>query len=127
MWAEVPVHRRPNPVIAAAIGGVIGASLRWLSALPFDFERGDFPWIVLFVNLVGSLAIGAAAMRVPRGSLQWAFIVTGVLGGFTTMSGFALAFNDLVDAGRTAAAFTYLGVTMAGGVTAVLLGERGAR
>ena len=95
--------------------------------MPFDLQRGDFPWIVLFVNLVGSLAIGAAAMRVPRGSTAWAFIVTGVLGGFTTMSGFALAFNDLVDTGRTAAAFTYLGVTMAGGVGAVLLGERGAR
>ena len=127
MWAEVPVPRLQNPVVAAAVGGVIGASLRWLSAVPFDIERGDFPWIVLFVNLAGSIAIGAAAARVARGSLAWAFIVTGVLGGFTTMSGFALAFNDIVDAGRTAAAFTYLGVTMAGGVAAVLLGERGAR
>ena len=46
--------------------------------------------IVLFVNVVGSLAIGVAAARVARGSIAWAFIVTGVLGGFTTMSGLAV-------------------------------------
>ena len=62
-----------------------------------------------------------------RGSLSWTFTVTGLLGGFTTMSGFALAFNDLIIADKMAAAIVYLTVTMTGGVAAVLIGERTAR
>ena len=112
---------------AAAIGGVVGASFRWLIAQPLEMERGEFPWGVLAVNLIGSLLIGIAAARLIRGSLSWAFTVTGVLGGFTTMSGFALAFNDLFAADKTAAAIFYLTVTMAGGISAVLIGEKVAR
>ena len=79
------------------------------------------------VNLVGSLLIGIAAAHMIRGSLSWTFTVTGLLGGFTTMSGFALAFNDLIIADKMAAAIVYLTVTMTGGVAAVLIGERTAR
>jgi len=98
--------------------------LRWLAALPYDLSRDDFPWDDLTVNLLGSLVIGVAAARMVRGTIGWAFAVTGVLGGFTTMSGFALAFNDLLRVGRTPAALVFLFVTMAGGVVALLVGEK---
>lgn len=93
-------------------------------AVPYDLARDEFPWDDLTVNLLGSLVIGVAAARMVRGTIGWAFAVTGVLGGFTTMSGFALAFNDLLRAGRTPAALVFLFVTMAGGVVALLVGEK---
>ncbi len=93
-------------------------------SIPFDLDRDQFPWDDLTVNLLGSLLIGVVATRTVRNTVGWAFAATGVLGGFTTMSGFALAFNDLLRAGRTPAAITYLVVTMAGGVVALLAGAR---
>ena len=114
-------------LLAAALGGVIGATLRWAVSLPYHVDRGEFPWDDLTVNLLGSLAIGVAAARLARSTISWAFIVTGILGGFTTMSGFALAFNDLIRDDRATAALVYVIVTMTGGVAAILLGEKLSR
>jgi CrcB protein len=125
---ETPFPRiEVRSLTAAALGGMIGASCRWAVAQPLAFEPGEFPWDGLFVNVLGCLLIGAAAARLVRGTVGWAFAVTGVLGGFTTMSGFALGFNDLIAADRTVAAIAYFVVTMAGGVLALLAGRRFAR
>ncbi len=111
---------------AVATGGVIGAGMRWLAGVPFEVTPGTFPVRTLVVNLLGCLLIGVAAHRLPRESLAWAFAVTGVLGGFTTMSAFAQELNDLADADRTGLLVVYLAATLGGGVLAVLLGERGS-
>lgn len=110
-----------------AAGGALGAAARWAVGAPFDLARDAFPWTTLLVNLVGCLAIGAVSRRLVPGSLAWAFTVSGVLGGFTTMSLFAVELLDLLDAGRGAAAFAYLVLTLLGGTVAVLLPERGLR
>lgn len=48
----------------------------------------DFPWGILAVNLLGSLAIGVVAARVPE---EWRWVVgTGFLGGFTTFSAWSI-------------------------------------
>jgi CrcB protein len=80
-----------------------------------------WPWHTLIVNLVGCVLIGIAARRVQRGSLHWDFAVTGVLGGFTTMSAFAVELNAMVDTERTSLAVIYAVVTIAAGVGATLL------
>jgi CrcB protein len=112
---------------AAALGGVIGAALRWGVAQPFGLDPEEFPLDDLIVNVIGCVLIGIAAARMVRGSVGWAFAVTGVLGGFTTMSGFALGFNDLIAADRVALAIAYFVVTMTGGVLGVLAGRVVAR
>ena len=56
-----------------------------------------------------------------HGSIRWDFLVTGVLGGFTTMSSLATDLNQLIDADRPGRAAAYLLVTVAGGVGAVAL------
>lgn len=71
------------------------------------------------VNVFGCLAIGVAANRLERGSLQWDAIITGLLGGFTTMSSFAVELNDFVDLDRTGTAIAYGGVTIASCAAAV--------
>ncbi|MGI9643720.1 MAG: FluC/FEX family fluoride channel [Ilumatobacteraceae bacterium] len=112
--------------VAVAAGGVIGAGMRWLAGVPFDVTPGTFPVRTLVVNLVGCLLIGIAAQRLRRESVAWAFTVTGILGGFTTMSAFAQELNDLADADRTGLLIAYLVATVGGGMLALLIGERGA-
>ena len=88
------------------MGGAIGTSIRWSVAWAFDtmgsgHEPGTWPWATLTVNLVGCLLIGFAARSVVRGTTAWAFVATGVLGGFTTFSALAVELNDLADADRS--------------------------
>lgn len=110
--------------LAVALGGAIGAGVRWLAGVPFEVTPGTFPMRTLVVNVLGCLLIGAAAGRLHRESLAWAFAVTGVLGGFTTMSAFAQELNDLVDADRGGLMVVYLVTTLAGGMLALLAAER---
>ena len=115
----------PRVLAAVALGGVIGATGRWMVGEALPAEPGTWPWATLVVNLLGALAIGFAARGVERDSLRWALLVTGVLGGFTTFSALAVELNDLVEAERTAVAVVYGGVTLAAGVAATLVAGLG--
>jgi len=105
-------------------GGAVGATGRWGVGLLFlepSLDLVRWSWATLVVNLLGCLLIGFAARRVARGSLSWDGLVTGVLGGFTTMSAIAVQLNDFADAGRTSMLVGYLVVTLVGGVGATWL------
>jgi len=107
-----------------AAGGVLGAGARWAIAAQLLPDLSDgFPWVILGVNAVGCFLIGLVSTRVPRGSLAWAFIATGLLGGFTTMSSFAVALNDLATEGRDGAAVMYALATVATGFAALAAAE----
>jgi CrcB protein len=73
------------------------------------------------VNLIGCVAIGLMARRVAVGTVTWAFVVTGLLGGFTTYSAFAVELTQLVDAHRAGIAVAYAGVTLIAGLAATAL------
>jgi CrcB protein len=108
-----------------AIGGVIGSSARWAVIEFADVTTPEqFPWHTLAINLIGCLLIGATASRLQRDTTAWAFVVTGVLGGFTTMSSFAVELNNFADDGQTGTIVAYLGLTVVGGLAALLLAER---
>jgi CrcB protein len=109
-------------MVAVALGGSIGASGRWAIGSTYDVTPGGWPWPTLVVNIVGCLLIGVASRRLKRGSLRWDVIVTGLLGGFTTMSSFAVELNDMVDLDRTGTAVVYGAVTLMAGAAAVSLG-----
>jgi CrcB protein len=76
------------------------------------------------VNVVGCTLIGLAARRLTIGTAGWAFAVTGVLGGFTTYSTFAVELNDLAEADRFPMAVCYGAVTIAAGVAATFVAHR---
>lgn len=112
--------------LAVAIGGSLGALLRWLVGLVvleaqrrFAMGPGTLPIGTLTVNLVGCLAIGWVAGRLDSG-LDWtpvarAFVLVGVLGGFTTFSSFALEATQLARDGRVGLGLAYLlGAPVAG-------------
>jgi len=84
-----------------ALGGAIGAVLRWGAGLALPFPFGT-----LAVNVVGALAIGL--LWAGLASRLHPLLITGVLGGFTTFSAFTLDTLRLVEGGRLGAAGLYV-------------------
>lgn len=125
--ADVPAWSvEARTAAGVAVGGAIGATARWLIGVPLRGttpELDSFPWSTFLVNVIGCLLIGVASVRLAESHRFRPFLVTGVLGGFTTMSAFAVELNDLADASRNGVAAAYLAVTLVTGACAVLAGE----
>lgn len=86
----------------------------------------SFPVSTFAVNLIGCFAIGLLwgmeSARATMGEGTRAFLMVGLLGGFTTFSAFGLESFDLVRQGRIDIALLYSGGSMLGGILAVGLG-----
>ncbi len=101
-------------VIFVALGGAIGAALRFLSVgWVMRLAGPDFPYGTMLVNVIGSLVMGiAAALLLARatefGPNVQPFLLTGILGGFTTFSAFSLDAFRLLEQGRAIAAGGYV-------------------
>jgi CrcB protein len=106
-------------VLWVALGGAIGSGLRYgVNVLSGRFLGVEFPWHTLIVNVVGCTIMGfivtAMALRWNLSQEMRAFLTTGILGGFTTFSAFALDFalllerRDYLLAGGYAAASVFL-------------------
>lgn len=108
-------------IALVATAAAAGAGMRWSVGETMGSAAGTFPWATLLVNVVGCLAIGVAAQRVDRTSDTWLAVVTGLLGGLTTFSAFAVEVEGLVDAGRPAAATAYVAASVVAGLGATAL------
>lgn len=113
------------PVTLAAIfvAGGVGACLRFVVSRWAEAAfGGTLPQAgTLVVNLIGSLAMGLLGGLLPLGTLRIA-VLTGLLGGFTTYSAFALLTVDLGAEGRWgAAAFQVVG-HLVGGCLCLVVG-----
>ena len=76
-------------VLLAAIGGGIGSCVR-VVVRDEVVARGHASWrATLAVNIVGC-AIAIPCMALAVGTTEWALVVAGALGGFTTFSAFAI-------------------------------------
>ncbi|MFJ2814841.1 fluoride efflux transporter CrcB [Streptomyces sp. NPDC087294] len=125
-------RRAQIPVLAVvALGGAIGASARYAIALRWPAASGGFPWGTFWTNVVGCAVIGVfmvvitdvrAAHRLVR-----PFFGTGVLGGFTTFSTYAVDIQRLVDSGHPGTGLAYLAATLCAALAAVWLGVTLAR
>ena len=117
--------------LLVASGGALGALARAGVAGLLPRDPGGWPWATLVVNLLGCLLLGGVlavlAARRPDAEQLRVFLGVGVLGGFTTYSAFALEVTDLVDAGRPAAAGSYVLLSVLGGVLAVAAGAATGR
>lgn len=95
------------PILLVALGSAVGGVARWALAGWIDGRAGPgFPWGTLAVNVLGGLAIGAAAALLGRESLRL-LLITGVLGGFTTFSAYSLQTLTLLQGERYGAAAAY--------------------
>jgi CrcB protein len=120
------------PVLGVvAVGGVVGALLRYQAGLFWPTPIGTFPTTILLVNLLGCLVMGVfmvliTEFRTPHPLLR-PFFGTGVLGGFTTFSTYSLDIVTLFRLGRPVTAASYLFITPIGAMLAVALGILGTR
>lgn len=106
------------------LGGALGAGLR--EALVLALPAHPL-WIVLAVNVLGAFVLAALYERVSSPRVRLLF-GTGVCGGFTTYSTFAVQNLDLLRDGRLGLALAYAVMTLVGGALATLAGLRwGAR
>lgn len=116
-----------STLLQVALGGALGASARYLSALAAVRLLGPgFPWGTVFVNVAGSLAMGVLAVTLGPG--RWApLLMAGFLGGFTTFSAFSLDAVALVERGQVLAAAGYVAGSVVLSIGALVLGMALAR
>ena len=114
-----------------ALGGAIGASLRYLWGVGIMRAFGilDFPVAVLTVNILGSFIMGLFIVAAAQKGLTHLnpFIATGILGGFTTFSSFSLETVTLIERGQIASAGVYVALSVGLSVLGLMLGLMVAR
>lgn len=117
-------------VFSVALGGAIGAvgrygvnvaATRWLGI--------GFPWGTVIVNIAGSFLMGVLIVWLAnKGGMRFApFLMTGVLGGFTTFSAFSLDAITLFERGQTLQAGAYVLGSVVTALIAIMAGMAATR
>ncbi|MGE4326972.1 MAG: fluoride efflux transporter CrcB [Pseudodonghicola sp.] len=118
-------------VALVAVGGAIGASLRYLTGLAVTWllDHPAFPMAILTVNILGSFIMGLFVVTAAHKGLTHLspLVVTGFLGGFTTFSSFSLETVTLIERGDMAQAALYVGLSVGVSVLALAGGMMLAR
>lgn len=126
-----PPHLSPALVGVVAVGGAVGTAARHGLSHGIGLATGPPGWPVatFTANLLGTFLLGAlleALLRggteTPRGRLLRLGVGTGVLGGFTTVSGLALEVERMLADGAVPAALAYGVGSVVCGVAVCLLG-----
>lgn len=122
-----------NPYLLVFIGGGLGSVLRFAT---YHAARlwlpPNFPWGTLAVNVLGGVAAGAVAGWILSRSIGGAdstslFLMTGLLGGFTTFSAFSLDAVLLWQRGENGAAIAYVAASVLLAIGGVLAGMSAVR
>lgn len=110
------------------IGGFIGSVARYAVSMGLHASvPGRFPWGTFAVNCIGCVLIGllaAALDRTPAPNAARLFLMTGMLGGFTTFSAFGLEAVGLLRRGEWGVAGAYVLGSVLVGLAGVWLGLR---
>ena len=116
----------PRAVLAVALGGCIGGSLRYAAAELFPEQSGEIPWTTLGVNVAGAALLSVLLVFVLEG--VWTspyareFAGIGILGSFTTFSTWMVQSQRLIDDGQAHLALAYLGGSLLLGMLAAVAG-----
>jgi len=95
------------------IGGGLGATLRHVINVTCARCMGTgFPWSTFIINVTGSTVMGLIAGYLAfkgEASQPWRlFLMTGILGGYTTFSAFSLDAALLYERGELGLALAYV-------------------
>lgn len=130
---HLPQRTPQAQVLKFGLVAALGAALGSLARLQISYwvqtpSETSFPWSTFIVNVIGALLIGliASSPNIMNNETRRHFVVTGVLGGFTTFS--AIAVETLQLASTPLISITYVVATFAIGIAAThigsLLGDR---
>ena len=120
--------RTASGYLLVFLGGGLGAAARhWVNRTAMSVVGPDYPAGTLVVNIAGSMAMGMlAAWFAFRGETTTAagrlFLTTGVLGGFTTFSAFALDTTLMWERHDWTAAIIYAGSSVFLSIAGLLAG-----
>lgn len=121
--APGPRRRQAEILAAVAVGGVFGACARYGAGLLWPTAVGAFPWTTFWINVTGSAAMGVLMVLITERTgahpLVRPFLGTGVLGGYTTFSTYAVDAQRLIDGDRVGTALLYLVGTLVAALSAV--------
>ncbi|MCH1512098.1 MAG: CrcB family protein [Acidimicrobiales bacterium] len=114
-----------NQIYAVFFGGAVGAVARWgtLEILPFHTQ---WPWQILFINVLGSAALGVLVGYSIRTSQRIFFLAasTGFCGAFTTFSAYTVDIALFIRAGQFFNGFSYLITSTIGGLAAYKISKQ---
>jgi CrcB protein len=113
-------------ILLVALGGALGSLLRFgVITLTYKFFDIHFPWGTIFANLIGCFCIGIIwaflDMHSEPKNLKL-FLITGLLGGFTTFSSFALENFNMIRAGEIKLVAANVLISNVAGVFLVFIG-----
>ena len=113
--------------LVVLMGGGVGAVLRFIvGTVVLKFFTGAFPLGTLLINVTGSFVIGILMTFFLNHSTidpHWRlFLVTGILGGYTTFSSFEWETLFTLREGAALVAVSYLVLSVVLGLAAVWLG-----
>jgi CrcB protein len=122
------VHLHWRSVLLVFAGGAIGTTVRYLLTLAVPPVLG-LPVITFVINVTGAFVLGwlleALALRGPdegrRRDLRL-FAGTGILGGYTTYSAFAVDTDGLLVAANAGGGLLYAAATVIVGAAATVAG-----
>lgn len=112
-------------ILQVAVGGALGSVARYLTNVSVMRTLGPgFPWQTVIVNVVGSFLMGVLVVWLGHKGLtrQAPFLMTGILGGFTTFSAFSLDAVTLWERGAAGQAAAYVVGSVVVSLAALFLG-----
>lgn len=116
--------------LSVGLGGAVGAMMRLGAGLLLGRAGGPgFPVAMLSVNVLGSFLMGLFFVWSLHRGLEGLnmFVMTGILGGFTTFSAFSLEAYTLLERGQAGAAAAYVALSVGLSIGALALGIWAAR
>lgn len=117
-------------VLQVALGGAIGASLRYLTNVGVMRLVGPgFPWGTVVANVIGSFVMGVIVVVLANTDQNKLapLLMTGLLGGYTTFSAFSLDAVTLFERGAILPAASYVLVSVVVSIIALTMGLLFAR
>jgi CrcB protein len=118
-------------ILQVALGGALGAVLRYLTGIGLIrlFGQTPMPLGVLTVNILGSFLMGLFVVAAAQRGLTHLspLVATGILGGFTTFSAFSLEAVTLYERGALGLAAVYVIANVTLSIAALFAGMAIAR
>ena len=110
------------------VGGGVGSAIRWFVGISVSerYEGITFPLGTFLINVSGAFLMGFLSTlfnidwKDRHGSTLTAFVLTGVLGGYTTFSSYQLDTAHQYNKGARGWALYWLGSVAAGLIAATL-------